>query len=49
MNEYCFSTNPNTILKPDFGKQGFDDIDSFLKISLVVGKYPIFVHPDYPD
>lgn len=36
MNEYCFSTDPHTILKPDFGSKGFDDLDSFLETSLVV-------------
>jgi hypothetical protein len=36
MNEYCFSTDPHTVAKPDFGRKNFDAIDSFLEISLIV-------------
>jgi len=36
INEYCFSTDPETTLKADFGEKEFDDIDSFLKMSLWV-------------
>ena len=36
MNEYCFSTDPQTVLKSDFGGKTFDDIDSFFKASLIV-------------
>ncbi|PQE31548.1 Trichodiene oxygenase protein [Rutstroemia sp. NJR-2017a WRK4] len=35
MNEYCFSKDSLTTMKPDFGRKSFDDIDSFLEISLL--------------
>lgn len=34
MNGYCFSYEPQNVLKPDFGKQEKDDIDLFLEVSL---------------
>jgi hypothetical protein len=34
MNEYCFSKDSKTILQSDFGKRGFDDVDSFLEMSI---------------
>ena len=36
MSEYCFSIDPHTVTKADFGRKSFDDIDSFLDISLIV-------------
>lgn len=36
ISEYCFSTDPQTVAKPDFGRKNFDNIDSFLEISLIV-------------
>lgn len=36
MNEYCFSEKSKYLSKPDFGRKLFDDIDSFLIVSLVV-------------
>ena len=36
MSEYCFSMTPDRILKPDFDKKSFDDIDDFVEMSLVV-------------
>jgi hypothetical protein len=36
MNEYCFSKDSLTTMKPDFGRKSFEDIDSFLEISLLV-------------
>ncbi|KAL2814116.1 hypothetical protein BJX63DRAFT_431518 [Aspergillus granulosus] len=30
MNEYCFARELVEVLKPDFGKKGFDDLDRFL-------------------
>jgi hypothetical protein len=34
MNEYCFSKDSETLLQSDFGKRGFDDVDSFLEMSI---------------
>jgi hypothetical protein len=36
MNEYCFSKDSLTTMTPDFGRKSFEDIDSFLEISLLV-------------
>ena len=36
ISEYCFSMTPDRILKPDFDKKPFDDIDDFVEMSLVV-------------
>lgn len=36
MNEYCFSRDTQTVLKSDYGRKSFDDVDSFLMISLAV-------------
>ena len=36
MNEYCFSKDSETILQSDFGKRDFDDVDSFLEMSIRV-------------
>lgn len=36
INEYCFAKNPENVNKPDFGRKSFDDVDSFLEISLLV-------------
>ena len=37
MNEYCFSRDLQTVLKRDFGRQSFDNLDGFLEVSLLVG------------
>lgn len=34
MNGYCFSYEPQNVLKPDFGKREKDDIDLYLEVSL---------------
>ena len=44
INEYCFSADPKTVLKPDFGKKEFDDIDSFLEMSIRVGAPKFQLH-----
>ena len=36
MTEYCFSKDPNNVMKSDYGRKFFDNVDSFLVISLVV-------------
>lgn len=36
MNEYCFSRDTQTVMMSDYGRKSFDDVDSFLVISLVV-------------
>lgn len=36
MNDYCFARNPERVTLPDFGRKGFDNVDSFLKVSLLV-------------
>ena len=36
MSEYCFSMTPDRVLKPDFDRKCFDDIDDFVEMSLVV-------------
>ncbi|PYI33457.1 putative benzoate 4-monooxygenase cytochrome P450 [Aspergillus indologenus CBS 114.80] len=35
INDYCFARDPVYILQPDFGRKGFDDVDSFLQVSLL--------------
>ncbi|CAG8961502.1 hypothetical protein HYFRA_00013853 [Hymenoscyphus fraxineus] len=35
MNEYCFSEKSKLVSKSDFGRKIFDDVDSFLIVSLV--------------
>ena len=39
MSEYCFSRNPDNVMKSDYGRKSFDDVDSFLVISLVVRSF----------
>ena len=36
MSEYCFSMTPDRVLKPDFDRKCFEDIDDFVEMSLVV-------------
>jgi hypothetical protein len=38
INDYCFARDPENVLKADFGRKGFDDVDSFLEVSLLVGE-----------
>jgi hypothetical protein len=33
---YCFARQPTKVLQRDFGQKFFDDIDSFLEVSLLV-------------
>ncbi|EDO01120.1 hypothetical protein SS1G_03594 [Sclerotinia sclerotiorum 1980 UF-70] len=35
INDYCFSREPDNVLRPDFGRKSFDDVDTFLNISLL--------------
>ncbi|KAF5862426.1 hypothetical protein ETB97_011700 [Aspergillus alliaceus] len=35
INNCCFSREPENIIKSDFGREGFDDVDSFLEASLL--------------
>ena len=37
INDYCFSTRPQNVLKSDFGRKNVDDLDVFVKVSLMVG------------
>jgi hypothetical protein len=36
INDYCFARNPENVKHPDFDRKSFDDVDSFLEISLLV-------------
>lgn len=36
INNYCFARNPEAVIQPDFGRQGFEDLDGFLEVSIVV-------------
>lgn len=36
MNNYCFARNTDNVLRSDFGRKSFDDVDSFLEVSLLV-------------
>ncbi|KAJ5625096.1 benzoate 4-monooxygenase cytochrome P450 [Penicillium lagena] len=35
INTYCFAHEPHNVRQPDFGRKGFDDVDSFLEVSLL--------------
>lgn len=35
INAYCFTHEPHNVRQPDFGRKGFDDVDSFLEVSLL--------------
>lgn len=35
INAYCFAHEPSSVHRPDFGRKGFDDVDSFLEVSLL--------------
>ncbi|KAJ6090139.1 benzoate 4-monooxygenase cytochrome P450 [Penicillium sp. IBT 16267x] len=35
INAYCFAHEPSNVHQPDFGRKGFDDVDSFLEVSLL--------------
>ncbi|KAK6826924.1 hypothetical protein RU639_004766 [Aspergillus parasiticus] len=35
INAYCFAHEPHSMDQPDFGRKGFDDVDSFLEMSLL--------------
>ena len=34
--DYCFARSPVDVLKNDFNKQGFDEIENFLSVNLLV-------------
>ena len=36
INNYCFARDADNIVRSDFGRKSFDDVDSFLAISLLV-------------
>lgn len=36
INDYCFARDPFYIRQSDFGRKGFDDVDSFLTVSILV-------------
>lgn len=36
INDYCFAKSPENVMKPDFGRKGFDVVDRFVEISLLV-------------
>lgn len=38
INDYCFAKDPENVLKSDFGRKSFDDVDSFVEISLLVSE-----------
>ena len=40
INDYCFAREPENVLKSDFGRKSFDDVDSFLGVSLLVSSRP---------
>ena len=51
ITEYCFSRCDDHVLKPDFNRQFFDNIDSFMEVSLLNKHFPwlftpIFTLPD---
>ncbi|KAL2831877.1 putative benzoate 4-monooxygenase cytochrome P450 [Aspergillus pseudoustus] len=48
---YCFARAPSKILKRDFGKKFFDDIDSFLEVSLLNWHVPTIMRLSFalPD
>ena len=36
MNAYCFARETESVLRPDFNRQFFDDVDGFVEVSLLV-------------
>lgn len=38
IKDYCFAREPGNVLKSDFGRKGFDDVDGFIAVSLWVGE-----------
>ncbi|KAF7930612.1 uncharacterized protein EAE98_005012 [Botrytis deweyae] len=51
INDYCFSRQPDNILREDFGRKSFDDVDNFLVISLLNIHIPYLMRFSYslPD
>ncbi|PGH03869.1 hypothetical protein GX51_03857 [Blastomyces parvus] len=51
INDYCFARSPENVLKPDFGRKSFDDVDSFAAISLLNIHIPWLMRLSYslPD
>lgn len=42
INTYCFAREPESVVKPDFNRKSFDDVDGFLYVSLLVS-WPLHV------
>ncbi|KAF7959762.1 hypothetical protein EAE96_001371 [Botrytis aclada] len=51
INDYCFSRQPDNILREDFGRKSFDDVDNFLVLSLLNIHIPYLMRFSYslPD
>jgi hypothetical protein len=42
INDYCFARDPFYIRQSDFGRKGFDDVDSFLTVSILVSRSKLY-------
>ncbi|KAA8651302.1 cytochrome P450 [Aspergillus tanneri] len=51
INDYCFARDPENVTQADFGRKGFDDVDSFLEVSLLNIHIPWLMRLSYslPD
>ncbi|PGH30872.1 hypothetical protein GX50_06373 [[Emmonsia] crescens] len=51
INDYCFAKSPENVMKPDFGRKGFDVVDRFVEISLLNTHIPWIMRLAYslPD
>ncbi|OAX85369.1 hypothetical protein ACJ72_00258 [Emergomyces africanus] len=51
IKDYCFARSPEIVMKPDFGRKGFDDVDSFLEVSILNIHIPWLMRLSYslPD
>ncbi|KLJ09026.1 hypothetical protein EMPG_15547 [Blastomyces silverae] len=47
INDYCFASSTENVLKPDFGRKGFDDVDSFFAVSLLNIHIPWLLRLNY--
>ncbi|CAF9929306.1 MAG: hypothetical protein GOMPHAMPRED_005365 [Gomphillus americanus] len=43
--DYCFARSPVDVLKNDFNKQGFDEIENFLSVNLLNINFPALLRP----
>ncbi|KAL4891672.1 FRG1-like family-domain-containing protein [Aspergillus ambiguus] len=43
IDDHCFARDPVHVLQPDWGRKGFDDVDSFLEVSLLNIHIPWFM------